>query len=839
MTEKPSNNRIGQQFGSFEITRFLGRGGFADVFLGKNVNLLQQEVAIKVLDKMMIQYEKAEQFKQEAQIILTLRHPSIVQFYLYDIYWNPSETNTGYPYIVMEYASKGSLRNMHPRGTRLPLEQMMIYVKQVSRALDYAHNNRVMHLDVKPENILVNKQGKLLLSDFGLATVIDDRRRSTDIQGTLSYMAPEQLEGYPVKASDQYSLAVMTYEWISGTVPFMGRSFQEHVEKVLREPPPLLTARVATLNPAVEAVVMRALSKKPQDRYASVRQFAEQLEKAITDPKQLISTPQRPAIAAPVQAPEPLNQAKQAQVPTPPAPILQPKQAEEVHVMQPTAAQKGPEDPGLPPLNPPIAIKKDSKPLDPQLANDFERYERHLVYYGTSMQKPPHWDDPDFDFPIPLRLAALQTDQIALQAFIDKNLSRYRTYLDKFEQKPSSLDAFNTCRYCFAVRYGQRASGTPANRLLQWPEVLQQLLAQVKHPDLQQLVKDDLTLTPAADPAQQDVNQPVHVVEEHHDDGSIPVQPGAAGSTGSPFLPGWPPKREVSEADNQSSLTSEGAPQPEISITATFDSQYAPSMGTYSIDNRPGGVPPTKSNSPFIDGTPQKTQHTAGHQYDGGAGTPHSQTPFYGYESSASFQPERPDINNIRIGPLAGSFDPNNAQTVRAMNFMDEPSPPIIPPYLRGSGNGGMYEPDEISIQDMFNQTMHDIIQPRRGRRRVTSSPYFYVFAAGSIIGSLFFAAWLGHEYPSTDNGLAWTGLIVSLGLSIGMYVLFDYSDSGFIKIVAASILAFVWCLIGYAFAAIIGGGSHIGILPGPPIMALFFFFGTLILCLRKIIRPR
>ena len=124
MTE-PSNNRIGQRFGSFEITKFLGRGGFADVFLGRNVNLPEQEVAIKVLDKMMIQFEKAEQFKKEAQIILSLRHPSIVQFYLYDIYWNPQKTNTAYPYIVMEYASKGSLRSMHPRGTKLPLEKIM------------------------------------------------------------------------------------------------------------------------------------------------------------------------------------------------------------------------------------------------------------------------------------------------------------------------------------------------------------------------------------------------------------------------------------------------------------------------------------------------------------------------------------------------------------------------------------------------------------------------------------------------------------------------------------------------------------------------------------------
>lgn len=216
-----------------------------------------------------------------------------------------------------------------------------------------------------------------------------------------------------------------------------------------------------------------------------------------------------------------------------------------------------------------------------------------------------------------------------------------------------------------------------------------------------------------------------------------------------------------------------------------------------------------------------------------------SKSPFIGYSSSASYQQEPPDINNVQFGPISGSYDQNNAQTVHALNYMDEPSPPIIPPYLRGSGNGGIYEPDEKSFQDMLNQSVHDFIQPRRGRRRVTSSPLFYVFVAGSFIGSVFFAVWLGHESPSMDNGLAWAGLILSLGLSIGMYSLFNYSDSGFIKIVAASMLAFVWCFFGYAFAAIIGAGSHIGILPGPPIMALFFFFGTLGICLWKIYRKR
>lgn len=322
MTE-PAVNRVGQRFGPYEITRFLGRGGYADVFLGKNVNLPKQEVAIKVLDKIMIQLDKAQQFKNEAQIILSMQHPSIIRFYTYDVY-NPAGFTTSYPYIVMEYAPKGSLRTNHPRGKPLPFKTILSYVQQIAAALQYAHGNQVMHLDVKPENILINDQGNLLLSDFGLATLTTDYNKSGDIQGTLSYMAPEQLNGRPDKASDQYSLGVMVYEWICGSVPFTGRSIPEYVRKVLNDPPPSLVARVPTLSPTIEAVVMKALSKNLRDRYPSILQFAEQLEKAIKQPKQVaIEALKAPGNIAGVPLPMPAPHNKQAEVIVLPAPRLQ------------------------------------------------------------------------------------------------------------------------------------------------------------------------------------------------------------------------------------------------------------------------------------------------------------------------------------------------------------------------------------------------------------------------------------------------------------------------------------------------------------------------------------
>lgn len=362
-TQPPSVDRVGQKFGPYEITKFLGRGGFADVFLGRNSNLLEQQVAIKVLDKLMIKADKVQQFKNEAAIILSLHHPSIIRFFSYDIYSDPFVTNTIYPYIVMEYAAKGSLRRNHPRGWTLPLETIVNYSQQIASALQYAHGSQVIHLDVKPENILINNQGKLLLSDFGLAMLVTGKRPE-DIQGTLSYMAPEQMNGNPDKASDQYSLAVMVYEWICGSLPFTARSFDEYIEKLFHEPPPSLLARVPTLPPAVEAVVMKALSKNVRDRYPSVLKFAEQLEKSITSPEQAASSPpDKPASATPRAVPASSSKGAGANVSPAPQKVSRPAKADAAN--KDAAAALLPV--ALPPSTPAGAGQKSLPPPEPVL----------------------------------------------------------------------------------------------------------------------------------------------------------------------------------------------------------------------------------------------------------------------------------------------------------------------------------------------------------------------------------------------------------------------------------------------------------------------------------------
>src|SRR5712691_11285066 len=155
-------DRLGQQFGNYRLVRLLGQGGYAEVYLGQHLRLNQQ-AAIKVLHAHLTEAE-AEHFYQEAQTISTLVHPSIIRVFDYDV-------QDGVPFLVMDYAPNGSLRTRYPKGSLVPLPQIVSSVKQVAAALQYAHERKFIHRDVKPENMLVGRQQEVLLSDFGLAVL--------------------------------------------------------------------------------------------------------------------------------------------------------------------------------------------------------------------------------------------------------------------------------------------------------------------------------------------------------------------------------------------------------------------------------------------------------------------------------------------------------------------------------------------------------------------------------------------------------------------------------------------------------------------------------------------
>jgi len=274
--ESRKQDHIGQQFGNYHVLRLLGRGGTASVYLGEHV-YLKSHAALKILHIQLTE-GGAEQFLQEAQTLARLSHPHIVRVLDFAV-------QDSIPFLVMDYATGGNLRQRHSAGTRLPLDTVVSYVQQLASALQYAHDQRLIHRDIKPENMLLSSRDDLLISDFGLALFAPSTNSysthamAQQVAGTSLYLAPEQLQGRPRCASDQYSLAVVVYEWLCGTPPFKGTPLEIAIKHVSVPPPPL-RSQVSDLSPALEEVVLRALAKEPEQRFATVQEFALALQQA-------------------------------------------------------------------------------------------------------------------------------------------------------------------------------------------------------------------------------------------------------------------------------------------------------------------------------------------------------------------------------------------------------------------------------------------------------------------------------------------------------------------------------------------------------------------------------
>jgi len=264
----------GLKLGNYRIVRLLGQGGFAHVYLGEHV-YLKTPAAIKVLN-MQLANDALESFLKEARTIARLEHPHIIRVLEFGI-----EEIT--PFLVMNYAENGTLRQRYPRKSLLPWAKIVSYTKQIADALQYAHGQGVVHRDVKPENMLLRKNKALQLSDFGLAVIAQSMSANAPTigtrAGTTAYMAPEQIQGRPDRASDQYALGIVVYEWFCGSWPFTG-SEREITVQQLYTLPPSMRAKVPAITPAIENVVMKALAKEPQERFETVQEFAYALEGA-------------------------------------------------------------------------------------------------------------------------------------------------------------------------------------------------------------------------------------------------------------------------------------------------------------------------------------------------------------------------------------------------------------------------------------------------------------------------------------------------------------------------------------------------------------------------------
>ncbi len=261
-------DRVGQRLDSYQLICFKGAGSFGEVYLAEHV-YRKDQVAVKVLPQLAD--SDLQSFLNEARSV-RLKHPHIIQVRDFGI-------DNHVPFIVMDYAPHGTLRQRHPKGTRLPLALIVTYIEQIASALQYAHDERLIHRDIKPENLLIGTQGEVLVSDFGIATIArSSRSRSlVEMAGTVAYMAPEQVQGKPDVASDQYALAIIVYEWLCGERPFNGTPVEVAVQQMVTAPTSLCE-KVSDLSPEVEQVVMKALAKDPKERFGNVQTFAAALE---------------------------------------------------------------------------------------------------------------------------------------------------------------------------------------------------------------------------------------------------------------------------------------------------------------------------------------------------------------------------------------------------------------------------------------------------------------------------------------------------------------------------------------------------------------------------------
>jgi beta-lactam-binding protein with PASTA domain len=265
---------IGELFdGRYLIESRLGSGGMADVYLATDQSL-GRKVAIKILsDRYARDADFVERFRREAAAAASLRHPNIVTVY------DRGEAR-GTSYIAMEYLDGPTLKEEIGHRAPMPEPEVIGYATQALAALDAAHRQGVVHRDIKPHNMVLTDEGRLKVTDFGIARAANTQQMTEvgSIVGTAQYLSPEQARGLPVgPQSDIYSMGIVLYEMLSGDLPFNGDSAVEIAMKQVSDPPPPLHARNRLVSPAMEQVVMRALAKDPALRFQSARQMAEEL----------------------------------------------------------------------------------------------------------------------------------------------------------------------------------------------------------------------------------------------------------------------------------------------------------------------------------------------------------------------------------------------------------------------------------------------------------------------------------------------------------------------------------------------------------------------------------
>ena len=275
----------------YEVEGPLGTGGMAEVWKGHD-RVLNRTVAIKTL---LPQFARdasfVDRFRREAQAAARLNHPGIVSVY-------DSGTDGDTPYIVMQYIEGKTLADFLGSGKTLPPMQAATIGQEIAEALGAAHAQGVIHRDIKPANVMITREGKVLVMDFGIARLIsgpETAPQTSAVLGTASYLSPEQAQGHSVDArSDIYALGVVLYEMLTGRPPFTGDSPMAIAYKQVNATPEAPSSVNPDVPPELDAVVMRALSKNPANRYQTGQEFGDDLERVRTG-GQVMATPLLPA----------------------------------------------------------------------------------------------------------------------------------------------------------------------------------------------------------------------------------------------------------------------------------------------------------------------------------------------------------------------------------------------------------------------------------------------------------------------------------------------------------------------------------------------------------------
>ncbi len=271
----------GQTFDRYHLLESLGEGGMASVYKAYDTRL-ERDVAVKIIRTDMFVpatlQNVLKRFEREAKSLGKLSHPNIVSVIDYG-------EHDGVPYLVMEYLPGGTLKD-RLKGQSLPWQESMHLLLPIARALRFAHQQGIIHRDVKPSNILITLSGEPMLSDFGVAKILESEGTTTLTGtgvgiGTPEYMAPEQWVGNTSPQSDLYSLGVVLYEMVTGCKPFTAETPAAILLKQANEPLPRPRLFVPVLPERVEKIILKALAKKPENRYSSMEEFITALENLL------------------------------------------------------------------------------------------------------------------------------------------------------------------------------------------------------------------------------------------------------------------------------------------------------------------------------------------------------------------------------------------------------------------------------------------------------------------------------------------------------------------------------------------------------------------------------